>query len=78
MNSFFRACDKALNEQKAVRRLLVLWAVCLITWVTVQLFTVPAEITTAAATAFGLVTAILTAVITHYQWSRKNEDQSKD
>lgn len=71
-------CERLFESHKLVRRLLVLWAVCLITWATLKLFEVPAEITGPAATAFGLVTGLLTAVIAHYQWARKNDDQSKE
>lgn len=76
IDRFMQACDRLFNEQKLVRRLLVLWAVCLITWVTLRVFADVTLITAAAATALATITALLTVVIGFYQWSR-GQDATK-
>ena len=66
--------DRLFNKHQLVRRLLVLWAITLITWVVVQVFSDLDKINTAVNTALGLITAILTTVIAHYQWSRSRDN----
>jgi len=70
--------DHLFNQHKLVRRLLVIWAVLLITWVVVQVFSDLTLITAAVATALGMITAILSVVIGHYQWSRGQDDANVD
>lgn len=69
--------ESLFEDHKLVRRLLIVWAAVLITWVTVRVFTDLSAITTAAVSAFGLVVGILATVIGHYQWARQRDDQSK-
>lgn len=73
MGRMTRVCRTLVEEHKAVRRTLVLWACALITWTTVQLFSDIEAITAAASTAFGLVTGLLATVIGFYQWTRGRE-----
>lgn len=67
--------DHLFNQHKLVRRFLVFWATGLITVVTLHLFVYGdwKEITGAVATAYASVTALLTAVLGLYQWSRNKE-----
>ena len=69
-------CDRLFNQHHFVRRLLVVWAVCVLTWVIFQVFTDISRITNAVSTALGLIAGILTTVITFYQWSRNREDRN--
>lgn len=78
IDRFMRACDRLFNEQKLVRRLLVLWAVCLITWVTLQVFADLKLVTAPVASALATVTALLTVVVGFYQWSRGREINPKE
>lgn len=64
---------KLFEEYKLVRRLIVFWAMGLITWTTIVLFTDISLITTAAVSAFGLVIGLLATVIAFYQWSRERD-----
>ena len=70
--------DRLFNKHKLVRRLLVVWAICLITWVTVRVFSDLTLITSAVNAALGMITAILTTVIAHYQWSRGRDNAGMD
>jgi membrane associated rhomboid family serine protease len=62
--------DRLFNEHQLVRRLLVVWAIFLITWVVVQVFSDLGAINAAVASALATVSGILSMVIVHYQWSR--------
>ena len=73
MNNWF---DRLFNQHHFVRRLLAVWAICLITWVVVQVFVDISQINSAVNTALGIIVGILTTVITHYQWSRNREDEN--
>lgn len=67
-----------MNENKLIRRLVLLWAVCV---VTVYIFNPPGYINTitdAGAVAFVSVVGILSSVIGFYQWSRSSEEKRKD
>lgn len=66
---------RLFNQHKLVRRLLVLWAICLITTVTFKVFNNISEITPAVSAALGTITALLTVVVGLYQWSRTREDK---
>jgi uncharacterized membrane protein len=73
--------DHLIEERKLVRRLLVVWAACLITFVTLEIIAVLSKMSeiTGPVTSFYLgVTALLTAVIAFYQWSREKDDAGKD
>lgn len=67
--------ERLFEEHKLIRRLLVLWAVTLITWTVTRVFSDLAALTAPVATALATVTAILTAVLGFYQWARQNEDK---
>lgn len=72
---FGRAIERLFEKHKLVRRLLVFWAVGLITWVVLKTFSDLTLLTAAVATALATITALLTAVLGFYQWSRQNEDK---
>lgn len=68
-----------IEKHKAVRRLALLWAVCLITWVVIRVFGGPlSAITGPAATALGIVVGLLATVINLYQRSRNRDDQTNE
>lgn len=67
--------DTLVNRHKLVRRLLVAWAIGLITWVTVQVFGGPlSEITGNVVAAYTVTTGLLTVVLSLYQTHRGKED----
>lgn len=68
--------DRLFNKHKAVRRGLVVWAVWLITVVTLLVFSDLDKLTAPVATALATITALLTVVVGLYQWSR-NKDGEK-
>lgn len=59
-----------LNRHMVFRRLALVWAVCLITWVVVRVFTDLTLITSAVAMALGSVTVLLTGVVGLHQYGR--------
>ena len=61
------------EKHKLVRRLSLLWAVVLITWVVVQVFTNISQITSAVTAALGIVVGLLTTVLGLYQHHRSKE-----
>jgi len=65
--------DDLFNKHQFVRRMLVLWAVWLITLVILRVTKDLALITTPVAVVVGSVTGLLTLVVTHYQWSRNKD-----
>lgn len=67
--------DRLFNQHKLIRRLTVLWAIGLITWVTVQVFSELASMTSAVVSALGLIIGLLATAIGLYQWSRNREDK---
>lgn len=72
INSWF---DRQVNRNRLFRRLLLLWACGLITWVVWVSFTKPPTIPGSTAAAITAVLGLLTVVIGFYQWSRSVEDQ---
>jgi hypothetical protein len=71
--------DHLIENRKAIRRTLVVWAAGLITIVTYDILTVVKkmdEVTTPVVSFYLGVTALLTAVIGFYQWSRERDQQS--
>lgn len=70
MMGFF---DRLFNQYKFVRRLLMLWAVALITYVVVRVFDDIILISAATASALGIVVGLLASVISFYMWSRNEE-----
>lgn len=73
--AFGRFVERLFEEHKLIRRLLVIWAMALITWTVTRVFSELAALTAPVATALATVTAILTAVLGFYQWARQNEDK---
>jgi len=65
--------DRLFNQYKLVRRLLMLWAVLLITYVVVRVFDDVILISAATASALGIVVGLLASVISFYMWSRNEE-----
>lgn len=77
-NRLLAFIDRLVEQHKAVRRGLVIWAACLIWFVTHEVVTVMRNMTeiTAPVVSFYLgVTALLTAVIGFYQWGREKDDR---
>lgn len=66
---------KLVNEHKGVRRGLVLWAVWLITHVTLRVFQQPALITTPEVAAYTVAVGILATVLGFYMQGRNKEDK---
>lgn len=68
--------ETLFNRHKLVRRLLLLWAVCLISFVVVAFVAKMGSIQTADATVIVAVIGILATVLGLYQWSREREDRN--
>jgi hypothetical protein len=64
-----------IERYKVVRRLVLAWAIWLITYVTLQLPWASGTISSGAAAAYATVVAILTAVFGIYFRQRHREDQ---
>jgi ABC-type sugar transport system permease subunit len=75
MEKFGLFIERLFEEHKLIRRLLVLWAVALITWVITTVFSDLPLLTGAVAAALATVIGLLTVVVAFYQWSRQNEDK---
>ena len=69
--------DSFFERHKGARRLLLFWAMALITYATHAMFSDITAITAPSATAYGLVTGLLSAVIAFYQWSRAKDESSR-
>lgn len=65
--------DAFFNKHKGARRLLLLWAMCLISWVVVHVVSKVTEINGHVAAIVIAVIGILATVIGFYQWSRSND-----
>ena len=63
------------EEHKFVRRLLVLWAVCLISFIVVVAFKDLTVITASVAAAVSTVVGLLSVVINFYLRSRELDDK---
>lgn len=68
-------CDALANRHKGFRRLVLIWAIALITWTVHEVFTRAPAIGAGTATALGAVIGILATVIGFYQWSRERADR---
>lgn len=64
-------------NNKFFRRLALVWAMIIITWVVWVVFTGPPQIAGGTAAALGTVVGILATVIGFYQWSRDRDDQQR-
>lgn len=67
--------NSLFEEHQGARRIALVWAMSLITWVTIQLFTDPTGITGASAAAYATVTGVLGIVIGFYQHLRGQDDR---
>lgn len=65
---------KVVELHKGVRRFLVVWAVGLITWVTIHVFKQPNVITTEETVAYATNVGILATILGLYQVSRGRDD----
>lgn len=73
--------DYLIEERRLVRRLLVVWAVGLITTVTYDILDLVKkmdEVTTPVVSFYLGVTALLTAVIGLYQFLRQRDDEREE
>lgn len=66
---------KDFPNNKFFRRIILLWAMVLITTVVVWTWRSTPDISTGTAAALGAVVGILATVIGFYQWSRKRDDE---
>ena len=67
--------DRLFNQHKLVRRLLVFWAIGLITAVVVVFMHKMGSIQTADATVIVSVVGLMSLVLGFYQWSRDKDDR---
>lgn len=76
---FLSWCDRQINQNKAFRRGVLMWAMWLVTTVVLRV-TAPdvlPTITSPAATVIVAVIGILATVIGFYQWHRAQDDAAK-
>jgi len=66
---------KDFPNNKFFRRMILIWAMVLITTVVVWTWRSTPEISAGTAAALGSVVGILATVIGFYQWSRKRDDE---
>ena len=69
-----RWLDSFFERHKGARRLLLLWAMVLITYATHAMFSDVTQITGPSVTAYATVTGLLSAVVGFYQWSRARDE----
>ena len=69
--------DRLFNEHMLVRRLLVFWAMSLITWVILVVFTDLPSINGHVVTAMSLVVGLLATVIGFYNYQRRLDKQER-
>lgn len=69
------AADALANRHKAFRRLVLIWAIGLITWTVHEVFTRAPAVGAGTATALGAVIGVLATVVGFYQWSRERDDR---
>lgn len=74
----FKWLDNLANRQRLFRRLVLLWACSLITWVVYETWKRTPDITSGTATALGIVVGILATVIGFYQWHRAQNEKDKE
>ncbi len=69
--------SKLANHQRLFRRLVLVWACMLITWVVVRTWIDPPDISPGTAGALATVVGILATVVGFYQWHRKADDERR-
>lgn len=70
MNRLMTFVGVLFEQHKLARRLLLLWAICLITYCVVSVFDNIASITPPVSDFLGRVVTLLAIVLPFYQWSR--------
>lgn len=78
MKGLLRWVDRLFNRHKFVRRLLVLWAASLITWVIFRVFTDLTLITTPVVSAMSIVVGLLATAIGFYNYQRRLDEKEQD
>jgi len=73
----FKTLGTLVEQHKLIRRLVLLWAVIMITYVTFIVFHHPPNIPSGTVTAYGIVVGLLATAIGLYKWSRDREDRIK-
>jgi hypothetical protein len=68
--------DLLFEQHRFVRRTLVVWCMCIITFVTLRLFADVTLISAAASAAYATLVGILGVVLGFYQWMRDKDDQT--
>ena len=64
-----------VEKHKFFRRLALVWAMCVITWVIYRVFgNNPPEIKGDTTAALAIVVGLLATVIGFYKWSRNKDD----
>lgn len=63
-----------IEKHKAVRRLTLVWAIVIITWVTARVFEDLSKINGDVVGAYAIVTGLLATVIGFYKWTRHKDD----
>jgi Flp pilus assembly protein TadB len=69
--------EKQINENKLVRRSVLLWAVMLITVLVVWTWLRPPNIPTGTVSALLGIIGILATVLNFYMWSRGRDDEAR-
>ena len=67
-----------LDRYKVFRRIALIWAICLITYVTMAVFSNISLITAAVVSALSLIVGLLATVIAFYMNSRFKEDKRNE
>lgn len=78
MSSVGRWVDRLFNKHKFVRRVMVFWAMSLITWVIWVVFDGPNEITGHVVTALSIVVGLLATVLGFYKWQRAHDKVERE
>lgn len=67
--------DRLINKQKAIRRSVLIWAMYLVTHVTLIVFQNLPLITTSVVAAYTLVVGLVATAIAFYTQGRNKDDQ---
>lgn len=78
MHSVLKWIDRLFNEHMLVRRFMVFWAMSLITWVILTVFTDLDKINGHVVTALSIVVGLLATVIGFYNYQRRLDQQERD
>lgn len=75
MSSVGKWIERLFNKHMLVRRVMVFWAMSLITWVILTVFTDLDKISGNVVTAMSLVVGLLATVIGFYNYQRRLDQQ---